>query len=82
MPKSIIQWNCRGIRANYEELQLLLEKYNPKVICLQETYIKENNQININNYRAYNHLHKNGLRTCGGCLHPCQERCTAEPNQH
>ena len=56
MPNSIIQWNCRRIRANFEELQLLLEKYNPKVVCLQETFIKENNQININNYQAYNHL--------------------------
>ena len=60
MPNSIIQWNCRRIRANYEELQLLLEKYNPKVVCLQETFIKENNQINVNNYQAYNQLHKDG----------------------
>ena len=66
MPNSIIQWNCRGIRANYEELQLLLEKYNPKVVCLQETFIKENNQMNINNYQAYNYLHKDGLRASGG----------------
>ena len=32
----------------------------------QETSIKENNQININNYQAYNHLHKNGLRASAG----------------
>ena len=66
MPNSIIQWNCRGIRANHEELQLLLEKYNPKVVCLQETFIKENNRINLNNYQAYNHLHKDRLRASGG----------------
>ena len=66
MPNSIIQWNCGGIRANYEKLQLLLDKYNPKVVCPQETFIKENNQININNYQDYNHLHKVRLRASGG----------------
>ena len=66
MPNSIIQWICSGNRAIYEDLQLLQEKYNPKVVCLQETFIKENNQINLNNYRAYNHLHKDGLRASGG----------------
>ncbi len=35
------QWNCRGIRANYKELLLLLNKYNPKVVCLQETFHKD-----------------------------------------
>ena len=38
---SILQWNCRGIRANYEELLILLDKYNPKVVCLQETSLKD-----------------------------------------
>ena len=28
--------------------------------------IKENNQINLNNYQAYNHLHKDGLRASVG----------------
>ena len=65
MPNSIIQWNFRGIRANYEELQLRLEKYNTKVVCPQEIFIKENNQINIRNYQSYNHLHKDGLRASG-----------------
>ena len=29
MSNKILQWNCRGIRANHEELLLLLNKYNP-----------------------------------------------------
>jgi len=35
---SIVQWNCRGLRANFDELQLLIQQYNPAVICLQETF--------------------------------------------
>ena len=47
MSNKILQWNYRGIRANYEELLLPLNKYNPKVICLQETFLKDKNQLNI-----------------------------------
>ena len=63
---TILQWNCRGIKANYEELLLLLTKYNPKVICLQETFLKDINQLNIKNYYTYNHIHKDGHRASGG----------------
>ena len=34
---NIIQWNCRGLHANRSDLELLDQKYNPAVICLQET---------------------------------------------
>ena len=47
MSNKILHWNCRGIQANYEELLLLLNKYNPKVVCLQETFLKDKNQLNI-----------------------------------
>ena len=47
----IIQWNCRGFRANYEETQLLLQQLNPVAICLQETKIKTD--INIKHYTSY-----------------------------
>ena len=43
MSNKIIQWKCRGIRANYEELLLLLNKDNLKVVCLQETFLKDKN---------------------------------------
>ena len=29
---SILKWNCRGIRANYKELLIRLDKYNPNVV--------------------------------------------------
>ena len=63
---SILQWNCRGIRTNYEELLILFDKYNSKVICLQETFLKDTNHLNIKNYNLYNHLHKDGHRASGG----------------
>ena len=66
MSNKMIQWNCKGIRANYEELQLLLNKYNSKVVYLQETFHKDKNQLNIKHFPSYNHLCKDGHRDSGG----------------
>ena len=63
---SILQWNCRGIKANYEELLILHDKYNPKVGCLQETFLKDNDHLNIKNYNWYNHLYHDGHRASRG----------------
>ena len=37
MADSFIQWNIRGLNANFEELCLLTKKYKPAVISFQET---------------------------------------------
>ena len=36
----IIQWNCRGLRSNREDIEWLISKYAPAAICLQETMLK------------------------------------------
>ena len=46
----IIQWNCCGYKANYNELQLLITEQNPTIICLQETFKKSNDKTNMKNY--------------------------------
>ena len=50
---SIIQWNCRGLRHKLDEIKLIIKDYNPIAFCLQETYLKENEDIQINNYTCY-----------------------------
>ena len=50
---SILQWNCRGLRLNFNELQLLISQYDPKIICLQETKLSENNPPTLRHYSAY-----------------------------
>ena len=37
MGHCILQWNCRGLRSNRENLELLMNQYSPLAICLQET---------------------------------------------
>ena len=29
----IIQWNCRVLKPNYNEVSLLISEYNPSVFC-------------------------------------------------
>ena len=35
----ILQWNCQGLKSKRCELDYLISKYNPAVICLQETML-------------------------------------------
>ena len=41
----IKQWNCRGLKPNYNEILLLLTLMKPSVFCLQETFLKPEDNI-------------------------------------
>ena len=62
----IIQWNCRGIRPRYEELLLLLTLLRPSVFCLQETYLRQEDNFTFKNFNTYNHIHSDCIRASGG----------------
>jgi len=49
----ILQWNIGGLQANREELDLLSSNLDPTVICLQETFLKENKNTNFKYYSSY-----------------------------
>lgn len=51
---SIIQWNCRGFRANFDEIGCMVQDLNPSVFCLQETFLKPPNSFKLRNYHMYN----------------------------
>ena len=36
-----MQWNCQGLKANINELLLLLTQECPSIICLRETFTKK-----------------------------------------
>ena len=59
----IIQWNCRGLGSNGEDIELLISKYSPPAICLQETLLKPNQTQTFRHYSAY---YKNDIRGHGG----------------
>ena len=36
---AILQWNCRGFSSNRSDIDLLISRYGPEVLCLQETLL-------------------------------------------
>ena len=49
----IIQLNCRGLRSNREDIELLISKYSPAAICLQETLLTPHQTQTFKHYAAY-----------------------------
>ena len=45
----ILQWNCRGLKSKRLELETLIAKYSPAVVCVQETLLHPNIETNQNN---------------------------------
>ena len=62
----IIQWNCRGLKPNYNEVSLLISEYNPSVFCFQETFLKRDDNISLRGFNVYNYVHTDCLRPSGG----------------
>ncbi len=52
----IVQWNCRGFRANYEEFELLIKKYEPVALCLQELQVSDSYTLDNNLYTLISQL--------------------------
>ena len=59
----IIQWNGRSLRSNKEDIELLIPKYSPAAICLQETLLTPHQTQTFEHYSAY---YKSGIRGHGG----------------
>ena len=62
----IIQWNCRGLKPNYNEVSLLISEYNPSVFCFQETFLKPDDNISLRGFNIYNYIHTDSMRPSGG----------------
>ena len=62
LTSKIIQWNCRGLKPNYNEVLLLLTL----VICLQETFLKPDDNITFKGYNLYNCIYTEGHKPSGG----------------
>ena len=62
----IIQWNCQGLKPNYNEVILLISEYYPSVFCFQETFLKPDDNISSKGFNIYNYIHTDCLRPSGG----------------
>ena len=53
-------------KANYENLELLILELNPKIICLQETFLKPTDSLNFENYSSVHKMMDNHRKASGG----------------
>ena len=63
---SIVQWNCRGILANNEQLKTLFRDSGAKIICLQETKLGDRTYNPGLDYSFYSSPPLQGERAQGG----------------
>ena len=66
MTNSFIQWNCRGLRPNFDELSLLVVKHSPLAVCLQETFLKDTDNITVRGFNLYHKFQETENRASGG----------------
>ena len=64
--KSIIQWNCRGLKSSYNEILILMSLFSPSVICLQETFLKQSDNVSFGNCNMFIYICPDGQRASGG----------------
>ena len=75
----IIQWNCRGLRANIDEIQRLSRDLKPSIICLQETLANSETTIPFRQYSTYNKYGPSEGRSSGGVATMISHKT---PHQH
>lgn len=49
--QDIIQFNCRGIRAQFHQIKQLIVEYSPKFILLQELLIEKDSDVKFKGYK-------------------------------
>ena len=62
---TILQWNCRGFGNNFDEIGLLAQHYHPQVICLQETHLKQTDDITMRQFNLINAFSPDPERAMG-----------------
>lgn len=62
----IIQWNPNGFYSKIDEIKLLVNKFSPIALCIQETNFNNNKQILLKNYSSYIKNRNHAGRASGG----------------
>jgi len=62
----IIQWNPNGFYSKIDEIKLLVNKFSPIALCIQETNFNNHKSIHLNNYSSYIKNRNHAGRASGG----------------
>ncbi|KAF0709692.1 putative RNA-directed DNA polymerase, partial [Aphis craccivora] len=63
---NILQWNLNGFYKRISELQIIINKYCPEIICLQETNFTNYKKNTLKGYTNYTKIRANAIRASGG----------------
>ena len=66
MTNHILQWNCRSVKANYEELNLLINEKKPVAVSQQETFHKDSDKFTLKSHSCYYKHCSDNDRVSGG----------------
>ena len=51
--QGFLQWNCRGFRNSAQEIQVVLNRYCPLTICLQESKLRPDLPCTLKGYSVF-----------------------------
>lgn len=63
---NIIQWNINGYNNHKEYLQFIISDNNAEIICIQESNLKDQNEIKLRNFTCYNKNRHDCTHASGG----------------
>ena len=58
---SLGSWTS-GFKANYNEVLILMSVFSPSVICLQETFLKQSDNVSFRDFNMFNYICPDGQR--------------------
>ena len=62
-------------KSKFDEMSIILEQQKPSVFCLQETFIKPNDNVTLKGFNIYNYIHSDCQRPSGGSSTFVQSSC-------
>ncbi|KAI5738982.1 hypothetical protein M8J77_013456 [Diaphorina citri] len=63
---SVLQWNINGIKTHLNDLKIKVKDTNPKVIAIQESHLKTEENFEFNGYVSVRKDYDGGQQACGG----------------
>lgn len=66
MSLRVLQWNCRGLFANYDDVTELLEEHRPIAFGLQETHLKDTHSNVLRHFQVFRKDRVDSLHISGG----------------
>jgi len=62
----IIQWNPNGFYSKIDEIKLIINRFSPVALCVQETNFTNNKSGSLKNYTTFFHNKTSPIRASGG----------------